>query len=264
MRKVTLEYQPLKWLKYRRFLIGNFPSDWIELSAKQLIAIACISKQSIDDISFLSIMTDLPKKLIKRLDDYQRFRLIELFGNFQSDKPYNDFIIPKIDCKSMELLAPKPKLHNITFGQFIYIDTYFSNYLESSDPIDMNKFIASTYLPYGQRFAEHIIDANHDWLNKVDLITREAIVINYHHIRDWLTKVYPLVFESHQEVDTGTENKKEEEKEKPVKKSNPNTWIKVFENIVGDDIINEDKYANLPIHNLLRYMTNKIKENLKS
>lgn len=262
MRKVTIKYQPFRSLKYKRFFTGNFPSEWCETNPKQLIAIACLIKNSISDVQFLSIMTGLSKRMIGRLDDYQRFQLIELFETFHSNKPYNEFIIERLDCQGTVLCAPKPKLKGVTFGQFIFMDTYFADYQGSADVSDLNHFIAAAYLPYGQQFAEHIIDANHEWVGKTDLLAREAIVINYHLIRDWLSDIYPMVF------------LKQTEKEKEIKEtdnnankklsSNSNAWIKVFDGLVGDDIINEDNYANLSLHNVLRFLTSKIKENNKS
>jgi len=268
MRKVTIEYQPFRRLKYTRFFTGNFPSEWSETNPKQLIAIACLMKNSISNVQFLSIMTGLSKRMIGRLDDYQRFLLIELFDSFHSDKPYNEFIIEKLDSKGsgsiygLVLVHPKPKLAGVTFGQFIFMDTYFSNYQESSCVNDLNKFIAATYIPSGRRFIEHFIEANHGCIGKTDLLTREAIVINYHLIRDWLCEVYPLVFQK-QSDNKQSRDDENVGKEKPIPKRDPNSWIKVFDGLVGDDIINEDNYANLPVHNVLRHLTNRIKSNPK-
>jgi hypothetical protein len=272
MRKVTIEYQPFRRLRYKRFFTGNFPSEWSKTNPKQLIAIACLMKSSISDVQFLSIMTGLSERMIGRLDDYQRFQLIELFDSFHSDKPYNEFIIDKLDCNFVGsglgldsgciLVHPKPKLAGVTFGQFIFMDTYFANYQESSDVNDLNRFIAATYIPSGRRFIEHFIEANHKSIGKTDLLTREAIVINYHLIRDWLCTVYPMVFQkqSDNKKSTDAENVA---KQKPVPKRDPNSWIKVFDGLVGDDIVNEDNYANLPVHNVLRHLTNRIKTNPK-
>jgi hypothetical protein len=262
MRKVTIEYQPFRWFKYTRFVKGNFPSDWSETSPKQLIAIASLLKQSISDVHFLSIMTGLSKRTINKLDAWQRFQLIELFDSFRSNQPYNEFIIPKLDCKGTVLCAPKPKLKGVTFGQFIFLDTYFGNYQQSRDKTDLNKFIASAYLPFGQQFTEPLIDAHHQWVAKTELLSREAIVINYYLIRDWLCEVYPLVFQRK----TEQQIKEDETKIRnniPLKNRDQNSWIKVFESLVGDDIINGDNYANLPLHNVLQYLTSQIKKNLK-
>lgn len=40
-------------------------------------------------------------------------------------------------------------------------------------------------------------------------------------------------------------------------------WVKLFESIVGDDLIHRDSYAQLPIHAVLKFMTRKYIEGLK-
>ena len=260
MRKVTIQYQPFKRLKFSRYHTGNFPSDWNDTTPKQLIAITCLMKRSISDVQFLSIMTGLSKRIIKKLDDYQRFQLIELFDTFHSDKPYNEFIIDKLFCGDIVLFKPETKLKNVTFGQFIFIDTYFTEYQNTSSQEDLNKFIAAAYLPFGQTFTDKSIITNYKKTAKLDLITKEAIVINYHLIRDWLCEVYPLVFQK--STENLTENQNPNKKEKPKNNTN-NGWLNILENIIGDDIINQDKYSNLSLHSTLRFLTNKIKANLK-
>jgi len=59
-----------------------------------------------------------------------------------------------------------------------------------------------------------------------------------------------------------TENQNPNKKEKPKNNTN-NGWLNILENIIGDDIINQDKYSNLSLHSTLRFLTNKIKANLK-
>ena len=40
-------------------------------------------------------------------------------------------------------------------------------------------------------------------------------------------------------------------------------WVKIFDNLVSDDLVNADKYAAMPVHTVFRYITRKIKENAK-
>ena len=57
----------------------------------------------------------------------------------------------------------------------------------------------------------------------------------------------------------------DEKKDEKKKENTKNTgWIKVFDSIVGDDIINSERYATMPVHNVFRYITRKIKEDIKS
>ncbi|NQU85800.1 MAG: hypothetical protein HQ541_08575, partial [Mariniphaga sp.] len=76
---------------------------------------------------------------------------------------------------------------------------------------------------------------------------------------EWLSKVYPLIFFKQQEDLDAAPPK--EPVEKPKNNSN---WVKILDSIVGDDIINMDKYAELSVHNVFRYMTKQYKESLKN
>ena len=128
MIPVTIKYQPISFLKYFRFIERSFPSEWSELSPVQLIAVACLLRESISDISFLSKMTGFKPRFLHKLGLFQRFQLMELFSQFNSKVPFHQFILAKLDCKGTVLLAPKPKLSGVSFGQFIYMDTYFNQY----------------------------------------------------------------------------------------------------------------------------------------
>jgi hypothetical protein len=144
----------------------------------------------------------------------------------------------------------------MTFGQFIFVESYFSSYQTDKNPGDLHKFVASLYLPELHGFDENKIPEDALSFSKVKPEILDAIVINYVLVKEWLGLAYPLVFEREDDTETA--------KPKKLNKSNNDSgWIKVFESIVGDDIINQDKYALLPVHTVLRWMTNKIKENRK-
>ncbi len=257
MVNITLEYQPFSFFSYKRKLTGSFPSSFEELSAPQLIAIAGLINQTVSETSFLKSMTGIKKFRIKKLDDYQRYQLMLLFEPFTEIKPYHTFIIPQINTPATILYSPKPKLSGVTFGQFIFAESYFTSYQADKNKIDLHKFIASLYLPKLRHFNEDKIAAAALIVSRVKPEIPDAIVINYVLIKEWLALAYPLVFQHDQE---------DEETGKPKKLNKPNTssaWLKIFENVVGDDLINQDKYAQLPLHNVLRWMTTKIKENIK-
>ena len=123
----------------------------------------------------------------------------------------------------------------------------------------MDKFIASAYLPYGQRFEEHVIEANHSWVAKLDLATREAVIINYHLIHSWLAQAYPLLF-----ADASQQNSDAPEAGKKKRPYDSEFWLKVLDGITGDDIVNQDNYARLSLHVVLRFLTERIKKYSKS
>lgn len=259
MVQIALEYQAFPFLKFIKKIKGLFPSTFSELNPQQLIAIARLLNQTISDTDFLKIMTGFRKFRINKLDEYQRFQLMSLFEPFTEITPYNVFIIPRIDTWKTQFFSPKPKLAGMTFAQFIFTESYFVNYQTDKNPNDLHKFVASLYLQELHGFDENSIPEAALSFSKVKSEILEAVVINYVLIKEWLTGVYPLIFQKEDEVDENYEPQK-----KSLRKPNNNSgWLKIFESVVGDDLVNYDRYALLPLHNVLRWMSNKIKDNLK-
>ena len=91
----------------------------------------------------------------------------------------------------------------------------------------------------------------------VDKIKQEAIFINYLLIYEWIMECYPLLF-PRIDVDArpGDKSLKKQSRD-------PRAWIKVFDRIVGKDIINQNRYAKLPLHSVFRHLTTLKKESLK-
>lgn len=260
MKHITIEYPPIPRLKFTRTIKGSFPQTIEELTAKQLIAVACLVKGVITNIDFLKVMTGIKKRTLKKLDDYQLFNLMELFVLFNNPVPFHKFIINEITNGDITLYAPKQKLKAVTFAQFIFADTYFSDYKKKTQEPDLHKFVASFYLPANKKFSEEIMEASLPMVKKVNPQILEAIVLNYYLLREWLSEVYPLVFVKAEEE---TENETATNNPKPKTSSSANGWIKIFDSFVSDDIVNSDKYADLPFNNVLRHLSKRIKENMK-
>jgi hypothetical protein len=259
MVTITLEYQPFPFLKYTRKINGSFPSTFGELKPSQLIAVARLLNQTISDTGFLKFMTGIPKSRIKKLDDYYSYQLMLLFEPFVQVAPYNEFIIPRIDTYATRFFSPKPKLSGMTFAQFIFAESYFVSYQTDKDPIDLHKFVASLYLPELHGFDENLIPEAALAFSKIKPEILEAVMINYVLIKEWLCNVYPMIFQKEEEE----EEESDEAPKKSLKKPGNSGWLKIFENVVGDDLVNHDRYSMLPLHNVLRWMSNKIIENIK-
>jgi hypothetical protein len=256
---ITLEYQPFRFFKFTRKINGLFPSAVSELNPAQLIAIVRLLNQSISDTDFLKIMTGIKKFRINKLDDYYRYRLMLLFEPFTEVTPYNIFFIPHIDASRTRYFSPNPKLARMTFARFIYAESYFVSYQTEKNPADLYKFVASLYLPSGQKFDENLIPAAALALSKIKPEILEAVVINYVLVKEWLSGVYPMVFQKEEQHDENYELEK-----KSLKKPNSDSgWLKIYESVVGDDLVNHERYSELPLHNVLRWMSKKIVENIK-
>ena len=254
MIELNVHYRPVRFLKYKKKCTGWFPDKFEELTARQLIAVASLRNCSVSEVAFLHIMTGFEHHVIRKLDQYERYKLMELFSVFNAIHPFHDFIIKTINQHGTKLYAPRPKLKAVTFAQFIFADTWFGNYNESNKTEDLHCFVASLYLQENCRFHENQIEQNIAIVKNVDREILEAIAINYILIREWLGIAYPLIFSPVSDTKSEDSN---------PKKFDSGAWIKIFESLVGDDIVNEDKYADKPVHNIFRYMSARIKENMK-
>lgn len=252
MIDIAVEYP---FMHCTRKAVGKTPSKWSELSEKQFIGISSIIHGKELDYKFLSLLTGIRKQILMRLSPYQLMVLseqIDFIGSAGSS--HSDFIIPQFSCGQTMLLAPKPKMEGITFGQFIFLDAYFNDWSCLKQESALDKFIASVYLPYGEPFINEMIDSRANSISQINIELRKAIAFNFSLIIFWLQKAYPLIFPESNEDPT---------QEKPVKTNQTSGWLKIFESLVGEDLINRDKYAQLPLHTVLKHMTRKYKENAR-
>jgi hypothetical protein len=241
MKTIQIEY---RFLWFTRRLNGAIPASWEEITPRQLIAIARNYLSESSDDELLSILCGVRKNTIRKLDAYQLFSLAGELSFLSDYKPFSHFIIHRAGS----LQAPKPRLEGMSFGQFMFVDSYYSIWLSSQKDADLNKFIAALYLPEGEVFQSVKMPARENVAASLPLMLKLAISINYRLIREFLSHAYPLIF---QKPDAGASR-------------NPGDgWVRVFESVVGDDIVNQDRYAELPLHSVLRWITKKVKENAK-
>ncbi len=258
MKEVVVQYPMFSFfpLKHERRVM--LPECWQEITGEQLIAITRLKDNLVSDNDFMQMVTGLPRKVIRNLSKFHFWNIVSCFDWASELKPHNQFIIEKITVNKTVLHAPMHKLKKVSFSQFIFADTYFSDFMASQSETDLNRFVAAWYLPRGKKFSEQLMEQSLAVLPQAAKTTRESIALNYLLIRQWLADVYPLIFLK----DNGKENEKP--KSPDLRQAGGNSgWIKIFEKLVGDDIVNTDKYATLPLHNVLRFLSARIKENMK-
>lgn len=259
MLTIEVKYRPVSWLPFTLKAESKVPQNWGDVSQKQLLAIASLYKSAISDIAFLKSMSGLKKRILNKLSDFEHYKLMEIFEFIGDQKPYHEFIIRKLSVSHHPVLyAPSPKLKGVSFGQFIFADTYFANYQQSNDETDLNKFIASLYLGKNEKFEERLIQERFDSIGRVEPTIRQAIVLNYQLIHEWLALAYPLIFQKREEMIFDDSR----EQSRPASDQSP--WIKVFQNFVGDDILHDEVWAAKPVNTIFAYMTRKYKENART
>jgi len=210
-----------------------------------------------NEMALLSLMLGVKKNIAEKLNAFQLYSIAKELDFLNDFKPQYSFAIRTV--KGLD--APRPRLEGMSFGQFMYVDTYFEISVLADDPAQLNKFIGCLYLPDGKQFDEKLIQER---ANYVCLFFRPeektAISLNYRLVKEWLCKQYPLLFQA-KEPETNDLN--QNPVAEPIEASRGSDWVKVYESLVGDDIVNQDKYAELPLHYVFRYLTTKIKENAK-
>jgi hypothetical protein len=243
MKSIELHY---KTLGITRKISALLPERWDELTPDQLVLISRNYITPVDETEMLCGILGIKKSFASRLDDFQRF-CIALELDFMDDfKPHYVFVIRKLNG----LNAPRPRLEGMSFGQFMFVDTYYEVAITSEDPEHLNKFIACLYLPEGKPFKEQLIEDRADYIKLIfKPEEKTAISLNYRLVKEWICERYPLLFRKSSEVEQSH--------------SKGSNWVKVYESLVGDDIVNQDKYSALPVHTVFRYLTTKLKENGK-
>lgn len=249
MTTIELQYQPIGLLPWKRKIQGCFPEQYSELNQQQFVAIATMNTAGTDDVSFLAIMTGFSRNLIRKLGKFQQYKLFQLFESFAIDKPHNAFILQKFTAGGKTFVSPGVKLKGMTFGQFIFVESLHETWQKSREKTDLHRFVATLYLGTNETFDEKKTETNTALISKADENTLNAIAANWRLIGEWLSSAYPLVFV------------KSEPGEK-IKQVN-NGWLKIYDSIVGDDIVNADRYSDLPVNNVFRYMSERIKQNMK-
>lgn len=252
MIDIAIEY-PIFFFK--RTARGKAPSTWGELTQLQFIAISRTVNGIEPDFRFLSVLTRIDNRLLKKLSPFDLFKLSEAIDFIgQAGNSFSAFLIPKIP--GTDFISPKAKFAGLTFGQFIYTESYYNDWLSGKDEIALNKFIASLYLNRDEKFKSETIGNKAEKIKSVCIDMRQAIAFNYGLIMIWLQKCYPLIFQDYAETKGDSPS--------PGKQTNQSQWLKTFESLVGDDLINQDRYAELSVHAVLRYLTNKYKESSRN
>jgi hypothetical protein len=251
MINIAIEYPVLF---FKRTATGQAPTSWEELTRRQFIAISRTVNGAEPDSRFLAQLTGISKKLMKKLSSYELFKLSEAIDFIgQAGNSHSAFIINRIP--GTDFVSPKPKLGGMTFGQFIFTESYYNDWQVTKAEADLNNFIASLILPMDEKFNSEKITCNALKIKLIDLEIRQAIAFNYGLILVWLQKCYPLIFQDNAEASQDLSSSDKQPKQ--------SQWLKIFESLVGDDLINRDRYAELSVHAVLRYLTNKYKENAR-
>jgi len=254
MTNLEIEYP---FFFFTRRAKGILPGSWSELSEKQFVAVSSLVNGREINFQLLSVLTSFPVRLIKALSPYQLAKLSDQIGFIgNASKSHNSFFSARL--MGTKLYSPKPKLAGMSFGQFIFADAYYNSWLSDKADETLNKFIASLYLHSNEEFNESAISGKKSLVEKLPKDLRLSIAFNYSLIVTWLQNAYPLIFHS---TCNHADPAVKADDIRPDIRSKDSGWLKIFESLVGEDLIHRNKYAELPVNVVLNYLTAKYKEN---
>jgi hypothetical protein len=236
---------------------GESPESWSEINPAQLIALAKMYLHQDTQFNLLAAFTGIPLCVIRKLSDLEIFYLLKEIDFIKDFRPRNCFIIKELNG----LYSPRPKLDGMTWGQFIFVDSYYEEFMGQQNDESLNVFIAHLYMRKNEAFDHSLAKsrAQTRYIKGIPYETKFAISINYRLIREWLAAIYPLIFNSSQQP----EAKDEQPKAKDQRPKTKNQWLEIHKHLVGDNIIDYEKYTEKQLHVILSYLTTKIKQNAR-
>jgi hypothetical protein len=251
MKEVRIEYPFLFVLRKTKVL--QVPEEWIDLNERQFAVCSRIFTETISDIEFIAGFFGIKKSFAKRLDKFYQYKLIELVEFISNPKATVNFFYLQ-EIPGTGLMAPDKQLMNVTFDHFSAFDSLFFDYVNDKKEESLAKFIAALYLKKGETVTGFNFDSRVNFIAKrVDKSTQYAVFLNYTFIRKWLSRPFPLLFGF-------TEEDPDKLKHKTLRTKKPNrpNWISILDGLVGEDIINYERYRQLPCIAVFRTINKRI------
>lgn len=240
MKEMVLTYK--RW-GLRHTTRTSIPESWGDLTSIQMTMVAALHLRGGDIIPVIAMLCSVKEKIVRRMDDYQRYVLSEQLEWVRSlDRPCDRFIIERLP--GTDLIAPGERLRGCSLQQYMTADTFFQLFtLHPDEEQYLNQFVAALYLRDGERYIEQ--------MESVDMDVRFAVYLNFVLVRVWLSNAYPYLFP-----------RGEVEEEKGTKATKPTDWLAVFDAFVGDDVAEMKKYQAMAATDAFRIMNRRIKNNM--
>lgn len=243
MRQITID---IKGKKYE----SSIPSGWGDMDDKHFIALLHLVLDD-TDVDSLSEYFGMPKSVLNKIDMYTAYTLGTLIPQLKEDTALNHFIIPEIvSNKNQKFVSPASELYNMTFQQFITIDTFYIWCSQTKNWDYKKKMAEVMYMKEGETLDDVDIDVRDKEWNHVPLIYFDALFVNWVMIKNWLSGCYPHLFPRGGGEEKPTNGK--------VKMSN--TWSEIMDALVGDDLTRIESYRKLQCMDVLRILNRRIKE----
>lgn len=264
MINVELQYRPVTWIPFYRRVSRAFPEEWEEMDRKQFVAVSRVIQGDGDELMLMGALLGIGERKAKRIEDFQRFCIADLLQFISESRSFDKWFFPSL----VGLSGPADNFDNIKFGEFIYADSFLMEYDLRHNVDALDRLIAVLYRrkvsdqndsdfsgDEREPFNENTFKQRIGKLSKIDKSVKLALLVNYRAVRECIISRYSYLFPPSAPV-VGNVVKR--------KTYDLRAWVKVFEKLVGDDILNRDKWAEMGAHVVLSHMNESIKQSIKA
>lgn len=246
----------------------SMPTTFSECDGEQLIAVAeaCLGKLSDDDA--LNRIAGMPYEVISALTPYQHFKIVEalepLFDITPQMLTFKEWKIPEIVLGEKTFYGPENSFGNVTWGEFIYVDQCMMAGMHQAAIAAMFRPERSPWDGETDRRIPFTVPGTKNrfsLFNDMEEAIKLAIVWNYRAVKTASVEaVYPAIFPYY---DPDAKPQEDDEDPGASKEETPSSfsWINVHRDLLGDNIQDEDKFLNLPMHTVLYRINARIVEN---
>jgi hypothetical protein len=166
------------------------PSCWEELSARQMVfAIRCLSTYQAIPAQLRIIYAMLPlrwKYIFKKLSDIELHALRLEFAFLQEEPVFDKWVFPKLWIGLRVYHGPGDVLAKLNVRQFARANFYLNKFSQNEDPVSLNKFMASIYLPKNGKFSDEYLQKTFGKMGSIGSDKKKAIAVNFVALRTHL------------------------------------------------------------------------------
>ena len=250
--------------------IHQLPENFNEMTGEQIIEAIKFQFAQPSDLSpsFIKTMCGVSEENAKLLSRFHLYSIAQQFDFLREkdwDVSFKEQKFLKINIGNTECYGYFPNFGNTTWEEFIWADQYFMDnnyrmliaclYRQKRENYNGETDVRIPFTNYGitKRLQE---------VNKLDEATILALALQYKAMRvAALEEKYTAIFPYHEKL--SEEETEEEPQEKTESTDNNFSWVKVHQNLMGDNIVHEQSYLKLNIHTVLNRLNNAIIESRK-
>lgn len=230
--------------------VREIPDTMTDLSEKQYLSLVKYMNGQIKEYRLIAIMYSLSRIFawiinFKKFWKYKLIESMETFSNLAS--PADRFFILRLP--GTKLFCESRQFKGVSFMQFMFADTMYTQYLKTQSEIHLMSFIATFYLAKDEDFTHLEIDKRISYLlkKKISPAVYEAVMLNYMMLKKWLSNAYPFMFSSTEENGSSS----------PTHQQN---WLDIFDAFVGEQIPDTEYFKQMPCMDAFRIINRRLKD----